>query len=79
MSRSFFRLLRRLRAFANCGLVSNEARASYTIIIDDILRAADLTTISAKSIRKGLQARVEKDLTPLKVDRGSILLTESRY
>lgn len=47
--------------------VSSDAKAAYTVIIDDILAAADLTTISAKAIRKGLQAKVGEDLTPLKV------------
>ncbi|EOA80808.1 hypothetical protein ACJQWK_09858 [Exserohilum turcicum] len=37
--------------------------ASYSRIIDDILRASDINTISAKRIRKGLQERVGHDLS----------------
>ena len=56
----------------NCGVanhftVSSEAKAAYTVIIDDILAGADLTLISAKAIRKGLQAKVSEELSPLKV------------
>lgn len=36
-------------------------------IIDSILAASDLNTISEKRIRKGLQAAVEYDITPQKV------------
>ncbi|KAF2725477.1 SWIB-domain-containing protein [Polychaeton citri CBS 116435] len=43
-----------------------EQTASYSVIIDDILAASDLDTVSAKRIRKGLQERVEYDLTPHK-------------
>ncbi|KAJ4370628.1 hypothetical protein N0V83_005149 [Neocucurbitaria cava] len=38
-----------------------EVEASYSAIIDEILRGSDLNTISAKRIRKGLQERVEYD------------------
>jgi upstream activation factor subunit UAF30 len=41
--------------------------ASYSVIIDEILRASDINTISAKRIRKGLQERVEDDLSQQKV------------
>ncbi|EMC91512.1 hypothetical protein BAUCODRAFT_127412 [Baudoinia panamericana UAMH 10762] len=41
-------------------------RASYSAIIDDILSASDLDTISAKAIRKGLQAKVDYDLSQQK-------------
>ena len=44
-----------------------EVAATYTVIIDEILRASDLNTISAKRIRKGLQERIGKDTTPQKV------------
>ena len=44
-----------------------EQQASYSAIIDSILASSDLNTISAKTIRKGLQARVDYDLTPQKV------------
>ncbi|KAF2237585.1 SWIB-domain-containing protein [Viridothelium virens] len=46
--------------------LSSEAKASYTGIIDKILAAADLTTITAKTVRKGLQAKVNEDLGSLK-------------
>lgn len=46
--------------------VPPEQRASYSAIIDDILSKADLNLISAKQIRKGLQAQVDYDLTPQK-------------
>lgn len=36
-------------------------------IIDSILAASDLNTISEKRIRKGLQAAVDYDITPQKV------------
>ena len=38
-----------------------EVEASYAVIIDEILRASDLNTISAKRIRKGLQERIGHD------------------
>ena len=44
-----------------------EQQTSYSAIIDDILANADLTTISAKAIRKGLQEKVDYDLTAQKV------------
>ena len=44
-----------------------EVAATYTVIIDEILRASDLNTISAKRIRKGLQERIGKDTTLQKV------------
>ncbi|KAF2141698.1 uncharacterized protein K452DRAFT_308767 [Aplosporella prunicola CBS 121167] len=43
-----------------------EVEASYTAIIDDILAHSDLNTVSAKRIRKGLQAKVDYDITPQK-------------
>ena len=46
-----------------------ETEASYVTIIDSILAASDLNTISEKRIRKGLQAAVDYDITPLKVTR----------
>ncbi|KAI2482857.1 swib mdm2 domain-containing protein [Pyrenophora tritici-repentis] len=39
----------------------------YSAIIDEILRASDINTISAKRIRKGLQERVDHDLSQQKV------------
>ncbi|KAG9206099.1 hypothetical protein G6514_004820 [Epicoccum nigrum] len=43
-----------------------EVAATYSVIIDEILRASDLNTISAKRIRKGLQERIGKDTAPQK-------------
>jgi hypothetical protein len=40
---------------------------SFVTIIDSILAASDLNTISEKRIRKGLQAAVKYDITPQKV------------
>ncbi|KAL3418005.1 E3 ubiquitin-protein ligase hel2 [Phlyctema vagabunda] len=41
-------------------------RAQYAAIIDGILEKGDLTTISAKQIRKGLQEALEKDISDQK-------------
>jgi upstream activation factor subunit UAF30 len=49
--------------------VAPEQAASYSAIIDDILSKSDLNTISAKRIRKGLQDKVDYDLTDQKVIR----------
>lgn len=46
-----------------------DLRDKYIGIIDDILAKSDLTTISEKRIRKGLQDAVGYDLTPMKVSR----------
>ena len=46
--------------------VPPEQQASYAAIIDDILSNSDLNTVSAKRIRKGLQEKVDYDLTPHK-------------
>ncbi|KAJ5171228.1 uncharacterized protein N7500_004011 [Penicillium coprophilum] len=43
-----------------------DVRDKYIDIIDDILAKSDLTTISEKRIRKGLQDVVGYDLTPMK-------------
>ncbi|KAK4553030.1 hypothetical protein LTR86_009954 [Recurvomyces mirabilis] len=43
-----------------------EQMASYSAIIDDILAFADLDVISAKALRKGLQAKVDFDLSEQK-------------
>jgi len=56
-----------LRYGADLPTVLPEQRASYSAIIDSILNSADLDTISAKAIRKELQAKVEYDLTEQKV------------
>jgi hypothetical protein len=52
---------------ANATTVPPEVEASYATIIDTILAASDLTTISAKAIRKGLQKAVNYDIGPQKV------------
>ena len=44
-----------------------EVAATYSVIIDEILRASDLNTISAKRIRKGLQEQIGRDIEPQKV------------
>ncbi|KAL9098819.1 MAG: hypothetical protein Q9163_005589 [Psora crenata] len=46
--------------------LSLESRDFFTPIIDSILAASDLNTISEKRIRKGLQAAVDYDITPQK-------------
>ncbi|TKA72428.1 hypothetical protein B0A55_05403 [Friedmanniomyces simplex] len=51
-----------------------EQRASYSAIIDSILGSADLDTISAKAIRKSLQAKVEYDLTEQKEAITSLIM-----
>ncbi len=48
-------------------IVSPEQEASFTVIIDSILAASDLSTISEKRIRKGLQSAVNYDISPQKV------------
>ncbi|KAJ5761197.1 hypothetical protein N7520_008353, partial [Penicillium odoratum] len=45
---------------------SSEVRDRFTDIIDSILAKSDLTTISEKRIRKGLQEEIGYDLTPQK-------------
>ncbi|CAI7672505.1 unnamed protein product [Penicillium bialowiezense] len=49
--------------------LSSELRDKYITIIDEILVKSDLTTISEKRIRKGLQDVVGHDLTPQKVSQ----------
>jgi DEK C terminal domain len=56
-----------MRHDANITAVPPEVEASYATIIDTILAASDLTTVSAKSIRKGLQKAVNYDIGPQKV------------
>jgi DEK C terminal domain len=51
--------------------VPSEVRAQYVAIIDSILVDADLTTVSVKQVRNGIQAKVQYDITPHKV--GEIL------
>ncbi|KAF2481008.1 hypothetical protein BDY17DRAFT_180918 [Neohortaea acidophila] len=40
-----------------------EQEAAYSAIIDSILQSSDLETVSAKRIRKGLQERVDYDIS----------------
>lgn len=47
--------------------VPPEQQASYSVIIDKILAASDLNTISAKKIRKQLQLEVGYDISAQKV------------
>lgn len=51
-----------------------EVEKSFITIIDSILAASDLNTISEKRIRKGLQAAVQYDITPQKVRTSAIIL-----
>jgi DEK C terminal domain len=54
--------------FAHRGVaVPPEVRANYIGIIDSILAESDLSRISEKKIRQGIQAKVEYDITPQKV------------
>jgi upstream activation factor subunit UAF30 len=47
--------------------VSSQQREAYTAIIDEIVAASDLNTVSVNQIREGLQDRVDHDLAPQKV------------
>jgi upstream activation factor subunit UAF30 len=57
--------------------VTSEEERQFTVIIDEILSSADLNTISAKTIRKGIQAKVDYDINEKKV-LGNELLGASR-
>ncbi len=48
-------------------IVPPEVRANYIGIIDSILAESDLSRISEKKVRQGIQAKVEYDITPQKV------------
>ncbi|KAF2015987.1 SWIB-domain-containing protein [Aaosphaeria arxii CBS 175.79] len=52
-----------------------EVEASYAAIIDSILAASDLTTISAKRVRKGLQERVDYDISHQKDAVNALIMT----
>ncbi|EXJ96470.1 hypothetical protein A1O1_01596 [Capronia coronata CBS 617.96] len=52
--------------FADPLQVPQSVRAQYIAVIDSILNEADLTTITRKSIRQGIQDRVDYDITPHK-------------
>lgn len=47
-----------------------DVRERYIVIIDSILADADLSTIGPKRICKGIQKRVEYDITPQRVCHG---------
>lgn len=47
--------------------VPPEVRVHYVAIVDSILADADLTTISVKQVRNGIQEKVQYDITPHKV------------
>jgi upstream activation factor subunit UAF30 len=59
--------------------VTSELRDKYIDIIDDILAQSDLTTISEKRIRKGLQDAVGYDLTPMKVSQVTAIYGASLF
>ena len=44
-----------------------EVRAQYVAVIDSLLLDADLTTVSVKQVRNGIQDKVQYDITPHKV------------
>ncbi|ORY00003.1 hypothetical protein BCR34DRAFT_116988 [Clohesyomyces aquaticus] len=52
-----------------------EVAASYSAIIDEILAASDLNTISAKRIRKGLQEKVDYDISHQKDEVTALIMT----
>lgn len=58
-------------------LVPPEVETSFITIIDSILAASDLDTISEKRIRKGLQESVQYDITPQKVRHSSHVIVRS--
>jgi upstream activation factor subunit UAF30 len=51
-----------------------EVEASYSAIIDSILAASDLNTISAKRIRKGLQEKVDYDISHQKDEITALIM-----
>lgn len=57
--------------------VPPEQEAAYSAIIDDLLKSSDLETVSAKRIRKGLQDRVDYDISSQKVRTRSRLTSTS--
>nr|POE63175.1 mitochondrial pyruvate carrier 1 [Quercus suber] len=66
LAKSQWRILQAYNALTLCYLVPDEQHAAYSAIIDGILSSSDLNTISAKAIRRGLQEKVDYDLTPQK-------------
>jgi upstream activation factor subunit UAF30 len=49
--------------------VSGEERAEYTRVIDEILHASDLETVTRKAIMRGLEEAVNRDLKDQKVSQ----------
>lgn len=69
-----------LSCHANPFAVTDEERGTYTRIIDGILAAADLETVTRKKIRQGLEEAIDKDLSDQKVCAGpSTLLPNPSY
>ncbi|KAI2737582.1 hypothetical protein DTO012A1_7593 [Penicillium roqueforti] len=54
--------------------LTSDLRDKYIDIIDGILAKSDLTTISEKRIRKGLQDAVGYDLTPMKATLKQLIM-----
>jgi upstream activation factor subunit UAF30 len=48
-------------------IVTADEKREYSAIIDDILAQSDLNTVSAKAIRKGIQQRVDHNISAKKV------------
>lgn len=46
--------------------MSDEIKLKFVPVIDDILRASDLATVSVKKVRNALQAKLGYDITPQK-------------
>ncbi|KAF2877837.1 hypothetical protein BDV95DRAFT_478640 [Massariosphaeria phaeospora] len=57
-----------------CPGLAPDVEAAYTAIIDGILGASDLHTISAKRIRKGLQEALDHDISRLKDEVNNLIL-----
>ncbi|KAF1815563.1 SWIB-domain-containing protein [Eremomyces bilateralis CBS 781.70] len=54
--------------------LSAQQENDFSKIIDDILAESDINTVSSKSIRKGVQAKVGYDLTPYKKSVVTLIL-----
>jgi len=57
--------------------LTDEETGAYTRIIDGILAAADLETVTRKKIRQGLEEAIEKDLSEQKIAIKSLI--EARF
>ncbi|KAK4229258.1 hypothetical protein QBC38DRAFT_119923 [Podospora fimiseda] len=58
--------------------LTDEETDSYSQIIDGILAAADLQTVTRKKIRQGLEAAIGQDLSDQKVRRYRVLAVDNR-